>query len=119
MDAEVTAFFDGHPDGAAVAAAVGRAIEDIGRHTVRSSRSQVAFRRRRGFAFLWRPGQYVSSDVPAVVSIALAREVVSPRWKQVAHPAPHVWMHHLELQRPEDVDGEVRAWLREAYDAAG
>ena len=115
----MTAFFDGHPRGAAVAAAVAHAIGDLGPHTVRSTRSQVAFRRRRGFAYLWRPGQYVASDVPAVLSIALPREVASPRWKQVAHPEPHTWMHHLELTLPDEVDPQVRAWLAEAYDAAG
>jgi hypothetical protein len=44
--------------------------------------------------------------------------VASPRWKEVVHPAPRTWMHHLELRLPDEVDGEVRAWLVEAYDAA-
>ena len=83
------------------------------------TRSQVALRRRRGFAYLWRPGQYVDSHVPAVLSVALPREVESPRWKQVVHPSPRTWMHHLELWRPEEVDDEVRTWLAEAYRSAG
>lgn len=112
-------FFAGHPDGQAVAAAVRGAVEVLGAHGVRISRSQVAFRRRTGFAYLWRPGQYLSSDVPAVLSLALPREVPSERWKEVAHPTTHVWMHHLELRTPDEVDDEVRAWLAEAYDAAG
>jgi hypothetical protein len=28
-------------------------------------------------------------------------------------------MHHLELTLPDEVDPQVRAWLAEAYDAAG
>jgi hypothetical protein len=112
-------FFAGHPDGQGVAAAVARAVESVGPHEVRVSRSQVAFRRRVGFAYLWRPGQYVASEVPAVLSIALPREVASPRWKEVVHPSPHSWMHHLELLAPGEVDAEVLDWLREAYDAAG
>lgn len=119
VDPDVQAFFEGEPSGAAVAAAVVAAVDALGPHDVRVSRSQVAFRRRRGFAYLWRPGQYVHSDVPAVLSIALPTERASPRWKQVAHPSPHVWMHHLELRRPDEVDGEARAWLGEAYDNAG
>ena len=76
-------------------------------------------RRRRGFAYVWRPGQYVGSDVPAVLSIALPQEVSSERFKSVVHPSPTVWMHHLELDRPADVDDEVVGWLREAaLDAA-
>lgn len=111
-------FFAAHPDGQAVAAAVVRAVDALGPHEVRASGSQVAFRRRTGFAYLWRPGQYVDSEVPAVLSIAFPREVTSPRWKEVAHPSAHVWMHHLELRTPAEVDDEVRAWLVEAYDAA-
>lgn len=110
--------FAAHPDGQAVAAAVATAVDALGPHEVRLSRSQVAFRRRRGFAYLWRPGQYVRSEVPAVLSVALPREVVSPRWKEVVHPSPGVWMHHLELHSPAEVDDEVRAWLVEVYDAA-
>ena len=113
------AFFLGEPRAVAVASAVLSEVDQLGTHETRVSRSQVAFRRRRGFAYLWRPGQYVHSDVPAVLSIALPHELASPRWKQVAHPSPRTWMHHLELSAPDQVDLEVRGWLREAYDAAG
>lgn len=111
--------FDGFPEGLAVCRAVQQAVATIGDASVAVTRSQVAFRRRRGFAYVWRPGQYVDSDVPAVLSIALPREVTSERFKQVVHPARHVWMHHLELGDATQVDDQVRAWLREAYAAAG
>ena len=111
--------FDGHPRGRAVAAAVAQAVDAVGPHAVRVSRSQVAFRRRRGFAYVWRPGQYLASEVPAVLSIALPREDASRRWKEVVHPSSRVWMHHLELATPDVVDDEVRSWLAEAYQAAG
>lgn len=118
-DDPVADFFAGHPDGQVVAAAVVATVATIGPYDVRVSRSQVAFRRRIGFAYLWRPGQYVTSDVPAVLSVALPREDASPRWKQVVHPAAHVWMHHLELRTPDEVDEDVVGWLAEAYAAAG
>jgi hypothetical protein len=54
-----------------------------------------------------------------VLSIPLDREIASPRWKEIAHPAPNVWQHHLEITDVADVDDEVRGWLREAYDHAG
>ena len=111
--------FDGFPRSLAVCRAVERAVSSIGDASVVVSKSQVAFRRRRGFAYVWRPGQYVDSDVPAVLSLALAHEVVSDRFKEVVHPSTHVWMHHLELDDAAEVDDQVRAWLREAYAAAG
>ncbi|WP_416956883.1 DUF5655 domain-containing protein [Nocardioides sp. T5] len=98
--------------------AVEQALSSIGDASVAVTRSQVAFRRRRGFAYVWRPGQYVDSKVPAVLSIALPREVASDRFKEVVHPSARVWMHHLELDDAAQVDDQVRAWLREAYAAA-
>lgn len=87
---------------------------------MRASKSQVALRRRRGFAYLWRPGQYLRNpEAEVVLSIALARQITSKRFKQVVHPAPSVWMHHLEIHSVEDLDNEVAAWLREAADGAG
>ena len=112
-------FFADHPTGQAVATAVARAVDTLGQAEVRVSRSQVAFRRRTGFAYLWRPGQYLSSDVPAVLSIALPRRIDSARFKEIANPAPGVWMHHLELHDEAELDAEVAGWLREAREAAG
>ncbi len=111
-------FFDGSPEGRALYDVVERAVAGFGDVTVTVTRSQVAFRRRRGFAYVWRPGQYVRSDVPAVLSIALPHDVGSPRFKSVAHPSRGVWMHHLELRDAAQVDDEVRRWLRAAYDDA-
>ncbi|MCM6778797.1 DUF5655 domain-containing protein [Nocardia sp. CDC159] len=111
-------FFADSPTGAAIADAVVRAIDAIGPARMRITKSQIAFRRRRGFAYLWRPERYVHSDVPAVLSIALPHELTSARFKEIAHPAATTWMHHLELRAPGEVDDEVRAWLAAAYDRA-
>ena len=111
--------FEGFPATLAVLGELERAVSDLGEISVRVTKSQVAFRRRKGFAYLWRPGQYLASDVPAVVSIALDHEVESERFKEVAHPAPTVWMHHLEVRDPGEVDDEVRGWLADAYAGAG
>lgn len=111
--------FAGHPDGLAVYRAVAEVVRGLGESEERVSKSQVAFRRVRGFAYVWRPGQYLRSTVPAVLSIALPGPLESARIKQVVHPAPRVWMHHIELQGPDEVDDEVRDWLGRAYEAAG
>jgi hypothetical protein len=112
-------FFAESPTGAAIFKAVHAVVRTFGEIDVRVSKSQIAFRRGRPFAYLWRPGQYVKNEVPAVLSIALPRELRSERFKEVAHPAPITWMHHLELRSVSEVDDEVRDWLRGAFDAAG
>lgn len=113
-------FFAGQPLALAVYERVVEAVAPEGPIEVRVSKSQVALRRRRGFAYLWLPGQYLSRpDAEVVLSIALGRRVDSPRWKEVVEPKPGQWMHHLEIQDLSDVDDEVAQWLREAAVRAG
>jgi hypothetical protein len=108
-------FFLGHEAGLAVYRAVEQAALAMGGVSVRVTKSQIAFRRRRAFAYVWRPGQYVRNPVPAVLSIALPHRSASTRFKSVVHPSPRVWMHHLELTSAADVDDEVRDWLLDAH----
>ncbi len=77
-------------------------LEAVGPFTVRSTKSQLAFRRRRGFAYLWLPVSWARAPgVEVVLSMTLGRHDESLRWKQVAHPARDIWMHHLEVLRGE------------------
>ena len=113
-------FFAGQPLGRAVFDVVRQRLAAIGPLEVRASRSQVAFRRRRGFAFLWLPGQYLAHpDAEVVLSIGLDHHDPSPRFKEVVHPAPRVWLHHLEIRSPAELDDEVWDWLVEAAEERG
>ncbi len=58
---------------------VGQAVLATGKASMGVTKSPVAFGRRRGFPYVWRPGQYVASDVPAVPSLALPYEIGSDR----------------------------------------
>lgn len=112
-------FFEAEPVGLATLAAVRACLAAAGGAAERVTRSQVAFRRRRGFAWLWVPGRALRRPAaPVVLSVALGREDPSPRWKQVAHPSPRHWIHHLEIRDAADVDAEVAAWLAEAAERA-
>jgi hypothetical protein len=114
------AFFADHPDALAVYEKVRSVLDGFGRYDVRTSKSQVAFRRKRGFAYLWLPGQYLAEPAAEVVlSVALGRHDESSRFKEVAHPSPAHWMHHLEIQEPADIDDEVAEWLGEAFERSG
>ena len=101
-------------------AAVERAVDSIGPATERITKSQVAFRRRVAFAWTWLPQRYLGSSAgTTVLSISLRRRDDSPRWKEIVQPTKGRVMHHLELSRVSEVDAEVRAWLAEAWEAAG
>ncbi|MGE3856937.1 MAG: DUF5655 domain-containing protein [Dehalococcoidia bacterium] len=113
-------FFDGRPEARALFDAVQARIAALGVDGVRLrvTKSQVAFSRRRGFAWAWTPDRYLRGrTAPLVLSIALGRRDGSARWKEVVQPAPARWMHHLELTDAAQLDVEVDAWLSEA--AAG
>jgi Domain of unknown function (DUF5655) len=110
--------FNGYPECLAICRRVQQVLSGFGEVSVAVTKSQVALRRRKSFAFVWRPGQYVSSRVPAALSISLPYEITSDRFKEIAHPAPTVWMHHLELRDANEVDDQVCEWLANAYEAA-
>lgn len=111
--------FRGFSEGLAICHRVQQVSSTIGTASVAVTKSQLVFRRRRGFAYVWRPGRYVNSDVPAVLSLALSHEITSDRFKSVVHPSKNIWMHHIELRDINQVDDEVRGWLQDAYSSAG
>ena len=61
--------------------------------------------------FEWRPRPLPRSPCH--------REIVCGRFKEIAHPAKTVWMHHLELRDVSEVDDQVCGWLADAYESAG
>ena len=110
------------PDGLGMAVyrRVRACLTGFGDLEVRPTTSQVAFRRRRGFADLRDPRRALGRGaVEVVLSIALPRADRSPRFKQVIHVAHRVWMHHLELRSVDEVDEPIVALLLEAASAAG
>ena len=113
-------FFAGHPLGISAFRGVQEALSGFGDVQIRTSKSQLTFRRKRGFAYLWMPGQYLRNAAAEVVlSIALGRHDASRRFKQVAHPATKHWIHHLEIHDIGDIDEQVVGWIREAAERAG
>jgi hypothetical protein len=112
-------FFDGHPFALEVYRAVREVLSSRGPTQVRVTKSQVAFRCRKAFAWLWMPGRWLRDPgAEVVLSVALAERDPSPRFKQVEHPAANVWMHHLEIHGLDDLDQEVQTWLARAYEGA-
>ena len=113
-------FFAGFEASRPIFEALRAEIEALGPVEVRLSKSQVAFRRRRAFAWAWVPDRYLGGGhAPLVLTLSFRERDPSPRWKQVVEPAPGRFTHHLELYAAAEIDDEVRGWLREAWAAAG
>jgi hypothetical protein len=110
-------YFGENVESRAIFDALREMVEGLGDVTLRVSKSQVAFRRRTAFAWVWRPEQYLRRPAaPLVLTVGLRRRDPSPRWKQVVEPTPGRFTHHLELYTAGDLDDEVRHWLREAWE---
>lgn len=118
---ELTAFFRRRSDARRLFSAVRAAVGDAGPSTIRVTKSQIVFQRRRGFAWAWMPDRWLrGADLaPLVLSFALPRRARSRRIKEVVEPRPGRFMHHFEVRDVTDVDDEVRRWLRDAWKDAG
>jgi hypothetical protein len=112
-------FFFGKPVALSLFGSIRRVLDAIGPSSIHITKSQIAFRRRRAFAWVWCPGQYLRRrTAPLVLSVSLHWRDGSPRWKEVVEPAPGRFMHHLELFDPAEINDEVSIWLRHAWEAA-
>ena len=113
-------FFAGHDESRCIFEALRQMIVTLGPGEIRVTKSQVAFRGRRTFAWAWMPGMYLrGKPAPLVLTLALRRQDPSPRWKEIVEPAPGHFMHHMELRSSAEIDDQVRAWLQEAWADAG
>jgi hypothetical protein len=116
---EVEKFFVGFEDSRPIFDILMAEIDRFDAVTMRVTKSQIAFQRRRGFAWAWVPGRYLRGrGALLVLSVALPRRDPSPRWKEIVEPATGRFMHHLELNAPVEIDHEVVEWLREAWSDA-
>jgi len=96
------------------------AVDVIGPAELHVSKSQIAFRRRKAFAWAWVPGKYLrGKTAPLVLTLSFRSRHPSLRWKEIVEPSPGRFTHHLELYSDDDIDGEVLNWLRDAWAAAG
>jgi hypothetical protein len=91
-------------------------IEAMGPAEMLVMESQVAFRRKKAFAYAWMPGKYNRGrGAPLVLTLSLRRRDISPRWKVITTLSPDRFTHHLELYSENEVDDQVCQWLQEAW----
>jgi predicted transport protein len=112
-------FFSGYETSRQIFDALQAAIAALGPAEVRVTKSQIAFRRRKAFAWAWIPDRYLrGGHAPLVLTLLFAERDDSPRWKEIVEPAPGRFTHHLELYTEAEIDDQVRGWLRKAWEAA-
>jgi hypothetical protein len=113
-------YFKGNDESRKLFDSLCRVIETFDGVELRVTKSQVAFYRRKAFAWAWIPGKYVRGKVALLVlTLSLSFKDASPRWKEIVEPRPGRFTHHLELYSTSDIDDEVREWVWVAWNEAG
>ncbi|MDL2273243.1 DUF5655 domain-containing protein [Oscillospiraceae bacterium OttesenSCG-928-G22] len=119
MNPDILMLFDRLPGGLPIYEAAERkilsAFPDV---RIKVTKTQVGFSNRYGFAYLWpptrkikgRPGLYI------VLTFGLGYRLSHPRIVESVEPYPGRWTHHVLLGDAEEVDEQIMAWLKEAYD---
>jgi hypothetical protein len=77
--------------------------------TVLPEKTRIAFQVRMSFAAFTLRRHWVDGHV------VLARRLEHPRFRRVETFSPRNHLHQFRLERLQDVDEEVAAWLAEAY----
>lgn len=112
-------FFSGFKESRPIFDVLVLSVDALGPFNISVTKSQIAFKRAKAFAWAWVPGKYLhGKHAPLVLSMAFAKPDESPRWKQIVQVAPGRFIHHLELFPEPDIDDEVRGWLRRAREIA-
>ena len=116
MTGEVLAFLGGDPGKIAIFEAYEGAVLSCGESAMKVTKTQVSWGNPFLFAMLSHPRRAADRRAGALLAtFCLHRRLDSPRIFQAVEPYPGRWTHHLLLARPEEVDGEVAAWLAEAW----
>ena len=109
-----------HPTRLRLYRAVRDHVQRLGPVVVRDTDSQVSFRARRAFAWVWLPQRWGDGRPAESVTLtfSLDHKISDPRIADAVEPHPGRWTHQVVIEDEVDLDGVVDGWLREAYTLA-
>lgn len=118
MNADALLFFQKAPQAVPLYAALEEAL--LGRFpetSIKVQKTQITFSNRYGFgaASLPRKSMTKGREGCLLLTLGLGRREESPRITAAVEPYPGRWTHHILLSSPEEIDGELMAWVEEAY----
>lgn len=93
--------------------------QTVGPFSIRVQKTQITWSNRYVFACISfakvRPAK-LRPQTYLVVTFGLDHRVESPRIDVATEAHPRRWTHHVLISAPEEIDGELIGWVREAYD---
>lgn len=118
MNSETISFFGEHRDALPLYEGLEEQIlAQIPDVKIKVSKTQITFANRRGFAFVSFNPVRKAKERPEVwmtVTFGLSYRKESPRIDVATEPYPNRWTHHVMVGSPEEIDGELMDWIREA-----
>lgn len=118
MSSEELLFFDKHTEALPIYdALVKRIAAEIENVEMKVGKSQISFYNKHFFACVSFARVRKKKDCPPsyiVVTFGLNYRLNSPRIEIAAEPYPNRWTHHLLVAEPNEVDGELMGWIKEA-----
>ena len=94
-----------------------RILAEIGAVTIKVQKTQISFSNRHLFACVSMLPVRKASERPKhylVITFGLDHRKTSPRIDVATEPYPNRWTHHILISKPEEIDGELMEWIREA-----
>ena len=122
MDQNILFFFNEHPQAIPLYEAFeARLLAELDGVVIQPQKSQITLKNRRVFgAVSFLPARRAKDrpDPYLTITLGLNRREGSPRVDQASEPYPGRWTHHLVIGSVEEIDDELMAWVKEAYDFA-
>ena len=88
---------------------------------IQPQKSQITLKNRRVFGAVSFLAARKAKDRPdpyITITLGLNRRLDSLRVDKASEPYPGRWTHHLVIGATDEIDDELMAWVREAYDFA-
>lgn len=122
MDTDTLFFFEGHKDALPLYEKLEkRILDEIDDVRIKVQKSQISFYNRHLFACVSFMRVRKKKDCPEsyiVITFGLGHKVESPRIDIATEPYPNRWTHHVLVSRPDEIDGELMGWIKEAAEFA-
>lgn len=89
-------------------------FEDV---SIEIRKTQITFKSKRGFMYVWLPIRRMKNRPVnyLVLSFGLDQRIESSRIAESVETYKNRWMHHLIIEKPEELNDELMRWIQEAY----
>lgn len=93
--------------------AILKAARTLGPVRVEPKQTSIHLARKTAFAGV------ATRRASLILTLKSATDITSPRIRKRERASAHRWHVEIELAAPREIDRELRAWLKRAYDLAG